>query len=273
MVGSVEHIQHRKDLEQSLIHAHKMEALGQLTGGIAHDFNNILASVLGYTELAIESPKGHRVEHYLEQIHLGGSRARNIVRQLLDFSRTPKSETQVVKLKQETTEAIQMLRSTLPKTIEIIEDFPDYECFTRLDSNQLQRVLLNLCINARDAMNNRGVLKLSLITESINQHTCASCQSSFTGQYHVLRVTDEGQGIDLQIQHKLFDPFFTTKEFGKGTGMGLSVVHGIVHDYNGHISIKSDPGTSTTVCLYFPSLRRQSEKGNLTLVNNKVNSG
>lgn len=251
MVGSIEHIQPRKDMEQSLIHAHKMEALGQLTGGIAHDFNNILGTVLGYAELSLDSGSPSKMQEYAGHIHAAGSRARNVVRQLLDFSRNSTGDETTVDLVDEVNTALVMVRSTLPSAIQIEEKLPDTPCYTTLDPNQLQRVLLNLCINARDAMENRGVLGLELRTE----HTtglCASCQQEYAGHYQVLTVSDTGAGLDTYLQSRMFEPFFTTKAFGEGTGMGLSVVHGIIHECGGHITIESQPGTGTSFSLYLP---------------------
>ncbi|MCB1645091.1 MAG: response regulator [Pseudomonadales bacterium] len=259
MVGSLDHIQHRKDLERNLIQAHKMEAIGQLTGGIAHDFNNILASVLGYTELALDTEDKARVNSYLEQIHQGGTRARNVVRQLLDFSRSSRSETQVVNLAVVIHESVQMLRSTLPTSISLKESYPDDQCNTRLDPNQFQRVLVNLCINARDAMEARGELEIELATELAGPFLCSSCHSNFEGEYHVIRVTDNGKGVDKNIQSRLFEPFFTTKDIGQGSGMGLSVVHGITHDYHGHLRFVSQPGRGTQVSLYFLPVRQNAD--------------
>ena len=254
MIGSVEHIQPRKDMEQTLIHAHKMEALGQLTGGIAHDFNNILATVLGYAELSVDSDSPSKMQEYAEQIHIAGSRARNVVRQLLDFSRNSKGESKAVDLKQEIEESILMIRSTMPATIEIKSHWPYTPCLSILDPNQLQRVLLNLCINARDAMSSRGQMTISLATEAIEQQVCASCQQEFTGAHNRLTVSDTGSGIKEGLKNKLFEPFFTTKPFGEGTGMGLSVVHGIVHESGGHIAISSEIDTGMKVSLYFPDV-------------------
>ena len=267
MAGNIEHIQPRKDLEESLIQAHKMEALGQLTGGIAHDFNNILASLLGYTELALDTSQDNQQRVYLQEIHQSGHRARTIIRQLLDFSKTTKSDTQIVKLKQETIDAVHMLRASLPGSITIDEIYPNDECFTRLDPNQFQRILLNLGINARDAMSARGVLSISLATTTQLTQQCTSCQQPFEGKHHSLQISDNGEGIQQEIDHKLFEPFFTTKAFGKGTGMGLSVVHGIVHDYNGHIIISSTMHEGTTVTLYFPCLGQ--EKAQLEVLANR----
>ncbi|MBL4680869.1 MAG: response regulator [Pseudomonadales bacterium] len=253
MCGRLDCIQERKDLEQSLIHAHKMEALGQLTGGIAHDFNNILASILGYTELALDSNHDRSMGRYLEQIQLAGRRAKNVLRQLLDFSRHSKAETKLVCLQTEIHETIKMLHSTFPSTVEINEQFPQGDFFSRLDPNQLQRVLLNLCINARDAMSGKGILNLWLESQTVHQKRCASCHGIIEGDFHILHIDDNGEGINPRILDKLFEPFFTTKEFGEGTGMGLAVVHGVVHDYNGHINLTSKLGHGTNICLYFPA--------------------
>ena len=260
MVGSLEYIQHRKDLEQRLVQAQKMEALGRLTGGIAHDFNNILASMMGYTELALESPTHPKIAHYLEQVHQGGTRAKSVVRQLLDFSRVSKAEKEIVKLQDQIVAAVKMLRSTFPTTVEIVEEYPSKICYTQVDPNQLQRVLLNLCINARDAMRDKGHLTLTLQSREVQDQVCSSCQTVFDGPYHLLTIADDGDGIDTDIQNKMFEPFFTTKKFGEGTGMGLSVVHGIVHDYDGHISIQSQPSAGTSVCLYFPAHHNQENE-------------
>lgn len=254
MIGSVEHIQPRKDMEQNLIHAHKMEALGQLTGGIAHDFNNILATVLGYAELSLDANSPAKMQEYAEQIHIAGSRARNVVRQLLDFSRSSKGEANAVDLKHEIEDSILMVRSTMPATVEIHSHWPESPCFSVLDPNQLQRVLLNLCINARDAMAGNGQMTITLATDTIEQKICASCQQEFSGKHNRLTVSDTGSGVQDHLKNKLFEPFFTTKPFGEGTGMGLSVVHGIVHECGGHISMSSDGDTGTDVSLYFPDI-------------------
>lgn len=253
MVGSVEHIQPRKDMEQSLIHAHKMEALGQLTGGIAHDFNNIMGTVMGYAELSMETDSPTKMQQYAGQIHQAGTRARNVVRQLLDFSRTSKGEIETVDLQKEMEDSILMVQSTLPSTIEISSHWPEQACMARLDPNQLQRVLLNLCINARDAMSGTGSMELSLASKEIESTRCASCQKMFSGRFSSITVADTGAGIQPSSAPKLFEPFFTTKAFGEGTGMGLSVVHGIIHDAGGHIALESEAGVGTRFHLLLPT--------------------
>lgn len=257
MVGSVEHIQPRKDMEQSLIHAHKMEALGQLTGGIAHDFNNILGTVMGYAELSMETTSPSKMQEYAQHIHQSGSRARNVVRQLLDFSRSSKGVIEKVDLRAELEDSILMVRSTLPSAIEVSSSWPEGKCIARLDPTQLQRVILNLCINARDAMSGRGSMHLNLASVEIENGYCASCQKQFSGRFSVITVTDSGAGIATNTEKKLFEPFFTTKEFGKGTGMGLSVVHGIIHESGGHIGLESQTGVGTKFSLLLPEVTNQ----------------
>lgn len=251
MVGSIEHIQPRKEMEQTLIQSHKMEALGQLTGGIAHDFNNILGTVLGFAELSLETQSPSKLKEYAQHIHTAGSRARDVVRQLLDFSRRSQGDESTVDLIEELQTSMVIIRSTLPSAIEIKEQLTDQPCYVHLDSTQLQRVLLNLCINARDAMANRGTLTISLETVAKRGH-CASCSKDFSGRYQALTVSDTGHGFDSEMRAHLFEPFFTTKPFGEGTGMGLSVVHGIVHEFGGHIEIDSQPGDGTRFCLFLP---------------------
>ncbi|MFT7685245.1 MAG: signal transduction histidine kinase [Candidatus Azotimanducaceae bacterium] len=260
MCGRLDCIQERKDLEQSLIHAHKMDALGQLTGGIAHDFNNILASILGYTELAQDTNQDSNINRYLEQIQLAGTRAKSVLKKLLDFSRHSKADTRVICLQTEIQETLKMLESTFPSSICISQSFPSGDYYSRLDPNQLQRVLLNLCINARDAMSNKGNLSLRLEPSKVIKERCASCHGVFEGNYHILHINDDGVGVDPVISDKLFEPFFTTKEFGDGTGMGLAVVHGVVHDYNGHIQLASSVGTGTNIRLYFPAISSTNNK-------------
>lgn len=251
MVGSIEHIQPRKDMEQTLIQSHKMEALGQLTGGIAHDFNNILGTVLGFAELSLEVRDAEKAREYAGHIHAAGTRARDVVRQLLDFSRRSKGDEETINLIDEIESAMVIIRSTLPSAITIEEQFTGPARFAHLDPTQLQRMLLNLSINARDAMDGQGTMNISLEPVARLGH-CASCEKDFSGRYLMLSVTDTGHGFDLDAQSRLFEPFFTTKPFGEGTGMGLSVVHGMVHEFGGHIEVESHPGKGTRFCLYIP---------------------
>lgn len=250
----VEDITERKRLERSLQQACKMEAVGQLTAGIAHDFNNILASVMGYTELALHTPfdqGADKIQVYLQEIYQAGRKATDLVKQLLTFSRTGPTATKQVDLKEQVDEAIRMVRSTLPTSIDINEEFEPQQHHINIDPIQLQRVILNLCINARDAMDSCGTLSLIIRTSTVTEMECASCHLPFEGTFHELIVRDTGSGIDRLALNHIFEPFFTSKEVGEGSGMGLPVVHGIMHELGGHILVESVPKMGSSIRLLF----------------------
>jgi len=251
----IESAAEREKLQHQLQQAQKLEAIGLLTGGIAHDFNNILGSVLGYTSLALDRfvpDKNSKLAKYLNEVLIAGNRARDLVLQMLTYSRGNDGKRQKLSLVPLIKESIKMLRATLPATVEIRQyyaaDLPD----ALVDPIQIQQVFTNLCINARDAMQSKGVLDISLRTVNVTMEQCASCHNNFSGDYLELGVTDNGSGLHQDILHKIFDPFFSTKEIGKGSGMGLPVVHGIMHGYDGHILLKTKPGVGTTFRLLIP---------------------
>jgi PAS domain S-box-containing protein len=233
----------RLALEGQLRQAQKMEAIGQLSGGIAHDFNNILQSVLGNLVLASERQAeiaDDRLGRYLERAQASSLRARDLIRQMLTFSRGQRGDRRALALPGLVQEATGLLRSTLPSTIELRVKsegrFPE----VLADRIQIEQVLLNLCINARDAINGAGRIGVGL---RLNEHrgaVCASCRQRVSGRFVELRVRDSGPGIAAPVLERMFDPFFSTKEIGKGSGMGLSMVHGIVHEHGGHVLV--DPG-------------------------------
>jgi PAS domain S-box-containing protein len=252
MVGSLEYIQERKDLEQRLIHTQRLEAVGKLTGGIAHDFNNILASILGYLELLQDPTDATTQQSYLDQIGRSGRRAQALVSQLLEFSRESNATPRALNLQDEVAEAVSVLNSTLPGSIKLAAHYPPKACHTLHNANQLQRVLINLGINARDAIRGEGTLDIYLRSATaVTGLPCSSCDQVLNGHYYVIDVVDSGTGIDPVIVPKLFEPFFTTKGVGAGSGIGLSVVHGVTHTYDGHLHITSEPGAGTTISLYF----------------------
>ena len=246
----------RDQLQKQLQQAQKMEAIGQLTGGIAHDFNNILASVMGYSELAIElsnncaaSPKLHG---YLQEIYRGGERARDLIVQMLAFSRGSKGEKQVMPLAPLVKEAAKMMRSTIPSSIDMTVDVGN-ESFTVLgDPTMLHQVILNLCINARDAMDGKGRIAIGLHRADNVDAVCRSCHGVVAGAFVEVSVEDSSSGISPTIMNRIFDPFFTTKDTGKGSGMGLSMVHGIVHEHGGHVLVRSTPGEGSTFRVLLP---------------------
>lgn len=245
----------REELQHQLQQAHKMEALGQLTGGIAHDFNNILGAIIGYTDLAMErfAPEGEgKLGEYLKQVYRAAIRARDLIAQMLAYSRSGASADQILRAEPVVKEVIKMLRSALPATIEIDTHFTKDVPLIRIDPVQLHQIVMNLCINARDAMEGHGQLTVRLDCKPYADAICASCHHHITGDYVMLEVSDTGCGIDKETLPRVFDPFFTTKEVGSGTGMGLSVVHGLVHDHGGHILVDSEPGKGATFLLLLP---------------------
>ena len=242
-------------LEQQLFRSQKMEAIGQLTGGIAHDFNNILASILGYSTLALrrctnlDEPK---LLEYLQEVIHGGERARDLIQQMMMYSRSVPSEATSQALQPLVENAIKMLRPMLPANIEIQAQLPAGIPEVQIDPAQFEQNIMNLCINARDAIDGGGSIEIELYRAGVKELECASCHGVLTGDFVVLSVKDSGSGIDESSTPLIFDPFYSTKEVGRGTGMGLSMVHGIMHNSGGHILLDSLPGMGTTLSLLFP---------------------
>lgn len=240
----------------------KMEALGQLTGGIAHDFNNILASILGYADLtldAVESMGEKELVRYLQEVIDAGEKARDLIAQMLAFARAKPSDAITLMLNPLIKETVKMLQSALPSTIEIDiraeEDLP----MVKVDPTELHQALVNLCINSRDAINEKGNIDIGAAHVECDQFTCASCQKRFSGTYAEISIADNGRGINPVMLDKIFDPFFSTKKSANSTGMGLSVVHGIVHDCKGHITVESQPDYGTTFRLYIPAVEEKEK--------------
>jgi len=247
----------RERLEAQLRQAQKMEAIGHLAGGIAHDFNNILTSLTGYVAMAqehLESVGEEKAGRYLGKSLQSAERARNLIQQLLVFSRGQRGEPVAVSLDRHLGEFVGLLRSTLPTSIDFETEYEADLPAVMVDPTQLDQVLMNLCINARDAMQAQGHLRVSVRRRRCRNSVCASCRKGVTGEFIELAVEDTGHGIEPAVLERIFDPFFTTKIGGKGTGMGLSTTHGIVHDYGGHIIVDTarDRGTVFRVLLPYP---------------------
>lgn len=243
-----------KQLQQS----QKMEAIGQLTGGIAHDFNNMLASIMGYTSLAQERFKklNPKLEEYLGEILAASERARDLIAQMLAFSRGSASKPQALQIRPIVKEAIKMLQSTMPSSIDVEVNIGQSLPKIKMDPVKMHQIIMNLCINARDAMDNHGEIHVTIQEVSfVRGVNCSSCVELIEGEYIELQVKDSGMGIDANHLLRVFDPFFTTKEVGKGTGMGLSMVHGIVHEHDGHIVVESTPDVGTVFRLFFPVIQ------------------
>ena len=255
----------RERLEAQLRQAQRMEAIGQLTGGIAHDFNNILTSVLGYTVLAQErvgEAGDPALLRYLGQTQRASQRARDLIQQMLTFSRGRRGEARPLALASQLRESLTLLRSTLPATIELETDLQAGVPQVLADPVQCEQVLLNLCINARDAIaatgSGTGTIRATLRYAMPATLACASCRQPVRGPFVEIAVADTGSGIPADVIDRMFEPFFTTKEVGKGSGMGLAMVHGIVHEHGGHIVVESSPGRGSTFRVLLPALSGDS---------------
>jgi len=248
--GIIEDISERKQTEDQLRQAQKMEAIGTLAGGIAHDFNNILTAIMGYTELSFDMvDKKGPVYRNLQQVLSGAERAKDLVMQILTFSRRTEQETRPVSIQPIIKETVKFLRATLPTTIEIRQRIKAETDIIMCDPTQVHQLLMNLCTNAKHAMQDKGgLLEIGLAEESVQENDAALSP----GQYLKLAVRDTGCGMKKQVLERIFDPFYTTKEQGEGTGLGLSVVHGIVKSCGGDIRISTKPGAGTTFNIYFP---------------------
>lgn len=246
----------RRGLENQLQQAQKMEALGTLAGGIAHDFNNILAAIIGYTELAlIDLPPASLLRHNLQEVHTAGQRAKELVQQILTFSRRREPERRPLALAPLVQEALSLLRASLPSTIEIRQHIVDDAGTILGDATQIHQVLMNLCTNAEHAMRETdGTLEVRVEPRDIDAASASHDPAVREGSYVCLTVHDTGHGITPDIMERIFDPFFTTKGTREGTGMGLAMVHGVMASHQGAITVQSPPGKGTTFALYFPRL-------------------
>jgi PAS domain S-box-containing protein len=244
----------QKRLEAQLQQSQKLEAMGTLAGGIAHDFNNILSPIILYTELVLEdiSEKDH-LRFSLEEVLRASLRAKDLTKQILTFSRQTEQERIPFKISPVVKEALKLLRSSLPSTIEIRQNIEAKVGVVLADPTQIHQILMNIGTNAANAMRERGgVLEVSLVDVDLHSDDTDHAVDLEPGQYIKLTVSDTGHGIEPAIMDKIFDPYFTTQEKGKGTGLGLSVVHGIVNTHGGHISAHSEPDKGTRFDVYLP---------------------
>ncbi len=260
-------------LEDALKHSQKLEAIGTLAGGIAHDFNNILSVIIGYTEIAIaESKDQENLIHLQEQVLSAGLRAKELVKQILSFSRKDKSNRQPVDISLVTNNFIKLLRAIIPSSIEIRYNIDPNCGLIMSDVTQIDQVLVNLCTNAADAMEeNGGVLTIELSKVNLDYKDLLSEPELLPGDYILLSIRDTGTGISSEIQDQIFNPYFTTKEVGKGSGIGLSIVHNIIKQHGGMIKVKSILGEGTIFEVYFQkkdSLTTSKIENNIDVINN-----
>lgn len=243
----------RKELETKLQQNQKMQAIGTLAGGIAHDFNNILFPILGYSEILLaDVPGDSPFRANLNSIHASALRAKDLVQQILAFSRQEKNDPKLMKLQPVIKEVLKLIRSTIPKMIEIKQDIPADCGAVKADPTQIHQIVMNLTTNAYHAMEETGgVMKVSLREVEIGEFGKIT-PGMKQGTYACLTVMDTGIGMNNDLIKNVFDPFFTTKKRGKGTGMGLSVVHGIVASMDGSIQVHSEPGKGTEFHIYLP---------------------
>ena len=251
-----------KKLEKQLRQAQKMEAIGTLAGGIAHDFNNILGAILGYTELTfLDVSEGSSSHRSLKRVITACHRAKDLVNQILTFSRQKEQEKKPVKIKLILKEILHLLRASLPSTIDFRASYKKNSAMIMADPTQIHQILMNLCTNAGHSMKDRGgILYVTLEDVEITEEDLSLSQKIAPGPYVKLKVKDSGTGMEKEVMDRIFEPYFTTKEKGEGTGLGLSVVHGIVNSYGGCITVSSEPQRGTTFEVYFPAITENLEE-------------
>ena len=239
-----------------------MESIGTLAGGIAHDFNNLLSGIMGYTEMCLfETPKGSMIEKRLTRVIEASERAKDLVNQILTFSRQREQAKKSLQIRPIVMEALKLLQASIPSTIHFQIDITEETGVILADPTQIHQVLMNLCTNAAHAMHEKGgTLTIAIANVRIGKKDLSAYSDLMEGEYVRLTVADTGNGMTPHIQEKIFDPYFTTKEHGEGTGLGLSLVHGIVKSMDGVIRVSSTPDEGTTFEVFIPCLEDDPEQ-------------
>jgi len=252
----------RRQFEAQLLQSQKLETIGTLAGGIAHDFNNLLTPIIGYSDMALnDAPEGSQIQADLREINKAASRAKELVHQILTFSRQLPQERKPIRLQHVLKEALNLMRATIPSYIEI-KKYVQSGCQAVLaDATQLHQVIINLCTNSYHAMRDGGgTLTLRLSMVEVDEAMRHSLRNLSAGNYVCLEVSDTGAGMNESTMKRIFEPFFTTKTIGEGTGLGLSVVHGIILSYGGDIAVHSKVGEGTTFKIYLPPAPEDSDE-------------
>jgi signal transduction histidine kinase/CheY-like chemotaxis protein len=256
----------REKLEDQLLHAQKLEAIGTLAGGIAHEFNNILTAIMGYNELLQEElHKDTHLRPYTEAIAASSLRASELTKGLLIYSKKEAMNLRPIKLNDTVNRVRQILSKMIGEDIELKITLSDNESLLLADPGQLEQVLMNLATNARDAMPDGGTLTIETGSAELNEEFIATHGYGKPGNYALLSVTDTGYGMDYETKQKLFEPFYTTKDIGRGTGLGLSVVYGIIKKHNGYVDVFSEPGKETRFTIYLPEMKLEESEENQSL--------
>jgi PAS domain S-box-containing protein len=254
----------RRRMEAELFQVHKMEAVGQLAGGIAHEFNNFLGVILGFSELlSEEAVENEKVGRLVTEIRAATQHAASLTRQLLAFSRKQVLEPQVLDINQSIWEGHKLLRRLVPANIDVVPVLARTIGRVRADAGQLQQILVNLVVNARDAMPQGGKVVIETADAELDETYTSQHVDLQPGSYVLLSVSDSGLGMNAETRSHLFEPFYTTKDPGKGTGLGLSTVYGIVKQSGGHISVESIEGKGTTFRIYLPRTQEATEESDI----------
>jgi len=250
-----------REKERQLLQAQKMEAMGRLAGGIAHDFNNMLTAIIGYADyLLMMENQDDQVINYLQEIKKAGIRATSLTHQLLTFSRRQVLEPKVININSTIQNLEKMLKQLLGEDIEFIIELDAELKSIHADESHIEQIIVNIAVNARDAMPEGGQLIIKTQNRVLDEDYCKNHTEIEPGNYIMLMMSDTGKGMDRETQQRIFEPFFTTKEMGKGTGLGLSTVYGIVKQMGGHIWVYSEPGKGTTFKIYFPQVSEVAKK-------------
>jgi PAS domain S-box-containing protein len=270
IIGVMVDYTERREMEKRLQQSQKLESIGTLAGGIAHDFNNILSAILGYTQLALDEVEHDKhLEDSLQEVQTAGNRARDLVKQILTISRHDYKEFKPIRIGPLTKEAFKMLRSTIPSTIQFNEHISQDDLVVNAEPTQIHQVIINLVTNARQAIGNEpGLVEVDVDKVLFDTNISTIYPDLSPGKYARITISDNGKGIANDVVEKIFEPYFTTKSLGEGSGLGLSVVEGIVKSHHGHITVHSEPGKGTRFRVYLPVLEDRSsvEKQNMAKI-------